>query len=257
MTVDTATGTALPPQFFDEDAGEAYRDALAASELAAIVLRIELAAVEKAWAEEHTSLLGKLAAKDEQIWQLTQTVSEATVSQEAAIAHGAKYFTRPPKEPKPPRIGHREKPEQVREFKLREAGAMITTPAKRRGLQARPTYAVARPAWGEGHAGGKKALQGANAPGAKATLAVNQEYVAALKKMAAEMKQAAATTGVTGAPVAKTPVTKTPASHKPKLAQKAGANNGLKKTPKAGGVKRKAAAAKPPGVVVVSAAAGA
>ena len=120
-----------------EDSGEAYRDALAAAELASIVLRIELAAVEKAWAEEHASLLDQLAHKDQTIWNMAQQ-SQQSESTVAARATGA-FYSAPPK---PPRIGHRERPEPVPGFNLKASGAMVLTPPKRK--IARATYTVAR-----------------------------------------------------------------------------------------------------------------
>jgi hypothetical protein len=190
-----------------EDSGEAYRDALAAAELASIVLRIELAAVEKAWAEEHASLLDQLARKDETIWHLAQ---------------------------------------HSQHFNLKASGAMVLTPPKRK--VARQTYTVARPAWNEGHAGGRKAF--GSKPPTKGKLAVNKHFIHAggkggvpmcdakagmkggLPVCEASVLQGAAKPSVLKTPVTKTPVTKTPTTKTPV---------GLKSLKKAqGGVKRKA-----------------
>jgi len=128
-----------------------YRQALIAAETAFEVLRMELAAVERAWAEEHASLLKQLLKKDQAIWLLAQQQS-AGACQQHSVVPGALARARADPEPalpaKPPRIGHRERPISVHGFDLRGNGAMVTTPPK--GKRARPTYTVSKPAWESG-----------------------------------------------------------------------------------------------------------
>jgi hypothetical protein len=127
-----------------------YRDALVEAELAAILLRLELKAVERAWAEENAFLHAQLARKDETIWQLAQQ-SMATPPSAALVQPGS-AVTIPQK---PPRIGHRVRPTPIPMFQLRASGAMVTTPPKR-VLRAR--NAPPKPSWNSGHTGGAKAF---------------------------------------------------------------------------------------------------
>ena len=126
-----------------------HKNAMRAMETTNEVLRRELLAVEMSWAEEHASLLEQLEAKDQQIWSLAQQLSDAAAAAPA------------PHQPPPPRLGRRERPKSVPIFPLREAGAMVLTPAKRNKPARPPAFAAPKapagpkPAWGEGHAGGK------------------------------------------------------------------------------------------------------
>ena len=123
---------------------------------------------------------------------------------------------------------------------------MVLTPPKRK--VARQTYTVARPAWNEGHAGGRKAF--GSKPPTKGKLAVNKHFIHAggkggvpmcdakagmkggLPVCEASVLQGPAKPSVLKTPVTKTPVTKTPTTKTPV---------GLKSLKKAqGGVKRKA-----------------
>jgi hypothetical protein len=91
-------------------------------------------------------LLEQLARKDETIWQLA--------NQEAVRAESKLQAAEAPK-PKPPRLGHRDRPDALGPiFPLREAGAMVTTPPKRR--------APPKPKWNGSHGG--LALPKANGP---------------------------------------------------------------------------------------------
>jgi len=118
-----------------------YHEAMIAAEIANEVLRMELLAIEHAWAEEHASLIAQLARKDEIIWTLAQSSTAEAPS--AALAPSAA-----PPPPKPPRIGHRDRPATVSGFDLRASGAMVGTPQK--GKRQKPTYTVAKPAWDGG-----------------------------------------------------------------------------------------------------------
>lgn len=122
----------------DTPSAGGYQVALRAAQIANEVLRKELLAVERAWAEEHASLLQQLSRKDEIIWNLAQQAS----IDPAALGAAA------PLPPKPPRIGHRERPECINGFDLRGSGAIVATPAK--GKRARPTHTVSKPPWDGG-----------------------------------------------------------------------------------------------------------
>ena len=165
------------PSSSSTDAGSSgYHAALAAAETAQRVLKRELAAVEAAWAAEHgkhtltlwtgtlslslscslanalsllfllslaASLIEQLARKDETIWQLAH--------QEALRAQENAPVPDPPK-PKPPRLGHRARPDQLGPvFALREAGAMVQTPPKRvLRAQQQQQQKGTKPPWDDG-----------------------------------------------------------------------------------------------------------
>ena len=118
-----ATNTSMDSRSgYDSDTPSAggYQVALRAAQIANEVLRKELLAVERAWAEEHASLLQQLSRKDEIIWNLAQQAS----IDPAALGAAA------PLPPKPPRIGHRERPAFINGFDLRGSGAIVATPTK-------------------------------------------------------------------------------------------------------------------------------
>lgn len=136
-----ATNTSMDSRSgYDSDTPSAggYQVALRAAQIANEVLRKELLAVERAWAEEHASLLQQLSRKDEIIWNLAQQAS----IDPAALGAAA------PLPPKPPRIGHRERPAFINGFDLRGSGAIVATPTK--GKRARPTHTVSKPPWDGG-----------------------------------------------------------------------------------------------------------
>lgn len=145
----TSDSSSLDPLWGSGSSSARHREVVRTLETTNEVLRKELLAVEVSWADEHGSLLVMLEAKDQQIWTLAQQLSDAAAAAPA------------PHQPRPPRIGRRERPKMVPVFPLREAGAMVLTPAKRT-KQTRPAppppkpAGGPKPAWGEGHAGGHK-----------------------------------------------------------------------------------------------------
>jgi hypothetical protein len=89
------------------------------------------------------SLLEQLARKDETIWQLAQT--QGAPSRQRAISGTFDDAEWPAK---PPRLGARPKPPTIETFALREAGAMVLTPPKRKAGQ--NSYSVYKPKWDDG-----------------------------------------------------------------------------------------------------------
>ena len=89
------------------------------------------------------SLLEQLARKDETIWQLAQT--QGAPSRQRAISGTFEDAEWPAR---PPRLGARPKPATIENFPLREAGAMVLTPPKRKA--GKNSYSVYKPAWDDG-----------------------------------------------------------------------------------------------------------
>lgn len=144
----TATTATLRSHESDASSG-GYHEALMAAEIANEVLRLELLAVEEAWAEEHASLLDQLRRKDEMLWAMAQQSSDLpAASAPGATAVSNSDFL------KPERLGHRERPWPIGVWDLRGTGAMVPTPVK--GKRARQ-YQVSKPAWDDGARPIKKA----------------------------------------------------------------------------------------------------
>ena len=171
---------------------EGYRAALRAAQIREGLLRMELRSVEKHWADEHgarlcfflrafscsntavpalspsharghrrsdprvfaASLLDQLARKDETIWQLAQT--QAAPQEQRSITGN---FDRPAK---PPRLGHRPIPSPIPVFPLRDAGAMVQTPPRRKA--GKNSYSVYKPAWDDGRPAAPKMHGGTGPP---------------------------------------------------------------------------------------------